>query len=92
MIHCIITTIAYTPVWSSPDDGEELEYVLSDEFGTQGASGAPLLNDKGKWWELYWFRWITSIWTFCTEHESAIKERDGKLKNARAKSGEIRNF
>lgn len=30
------------------DDGEELEYVLSDEFGTQGASGAPLLNDKGE--------------------------------------------
>ncbi len=30
------------------DDGEELEYVLSDEFSTQGASGAPLLNGRGE--------------------------------------------
>lgn len=30
------------------DDGEELQYVLSDEFTTQGASGAPLLNSKGE--------------------------------------------
>lgn len=30
------------------DDGKEIGYILSDEFSTQGASGAPLLNSKGE--------------------------------------------
>ena len=30
------------------DDGKEINYILSDEFSTQGASGAPLLNSKGE--------------------------------------------
>lgn len=30
------------------DDGKEIGYILSDEFSTQGASGAPLLNSRGE--------------------------------------------
>lgn len=30
------------------DDGKEIGYILGDEFSTQGASGAPLLNSKGE--------------------------------------------
>lgn len=30
------------------DDGEQMLYILSDQFGTTGASGAPIVNNKGE--------------------------------------------
>ncbi|WP_195984198.1 trypsin-like peptidase domain-containing protein [Clostridium sp. D33t1_170424_F3] len=36
------------PCVVTQDDGKEIGYILSDEFSTQGASGAPLLNGKGE--------------------------------------------
>lgn len=36
------------PCLVAADNGTQLTYILSDEFGTTGASGGPLLNTKGE--------------------------------------------
>lgn len=36
------------PCLVAADNGTQITYILSDEFGTTGASGGPLLNTKGE--------------------------------------------
>lgn len=43
----IIETRLY-PCVVTYDDGTEIQYVLSEEFDTSGASGSPLLNNQGE--------------------------------------------